>query len=379
MAKKKVKVKSKKKKKTTSTGYFRQTIPKQQASGWAGIGQFKQPEPPKLKPIGTYIPEFRTAWSNSARVRQEPVISKSWIKQQQEKAQSNTTMDKQNLKEALGMGTWAANITSWMDKQEKQINTLSDINKKRKGKKRGFRQPVHANDLSSSSERWSDAVAGGGAASDVGAYQVNEHGEMRGGPGTSEGESSQAGRDRQNVQDEIDRQEQEQRNRQNVQDEIDRREASDHRAMDELERDADENKYPGQDGYEVPGEWNEEGDEVEEEEKSDEDDEQLDEEEEVAAAIAAGGRSGGGAGLEAGKGAGLGSEFPTLTDNGKYHCYCNSKIANTSASVGQHKKGIKHRKYVRDELGEDPDTYDQGNALAAPRGRPRAGGSTRDG
>ena len=93
MPKKKVKVKAKsRKKKTTSTGYFRQTIPKQQVSGWASVGQFKQPEPPKLKPIGTYIPEFRTAWSNSARVRQEPVISKSWIKQQQEKAQSNTTM-----------------------------------------------------------------------------------------------------------------------------------------------------------------------------------------------------------------------------------------------------------------------------------------------
>jgi hypothetical protein len=147
------------------------------------------------------------------------------------------------------------------------------------------------------------------------------------------------------------------------------------------EVDADENKYPGQDGYEVPGEYNEEDDEVGEE-KSDEDDEQSDEEAEEAAAIAAGGRSGGGAGLEAGKGAGLGSEFPKLTDNGKYHCYCNSKIANTSASVGQHKKGIKHRKYVRDELGEDPETYDQGNALSSPRGRPRAsrsqGGSTRD-
>jgi hypothetical protein len=127
-------------------------------------------------------------------------------------------MEKQNLKEALGMGTWAANITSWMEKQEKKMNTLSDINKKRKGKKRGFRQHVDANDLSSSHENWSEAVAGGGASSDVGAYQVNEHGEMRGGPGSSEGESSQAVRDRQNVQDEIDRQE----------------EASDHRAMGEL-------------------------------------------------------------------------------------------------------------------------------------------------
>ena len=356
MPKKKVKVKSKKKKKTPSTGYFRQTIPKQQASGWASVGQFKQPEPPKLKPIGTYIPEFRTAWSNPTRVRQEPVISKSWIKQQQEKAQSNTTMDKQNLKEALGMGTWAANITSWMDKQEKRMNTLSDINKKRKGKNRGFRQPVHANDLSSSSERWSDAAAGGGG------FRVNEQtGEMRGGPGSSEGTSSQ-----------------EQRNRQNEQDEIDRQFAEDQ------DRDATEHPYPGQDGYEEPEEYDEEEDEVgvEEEEKSDEEEyEQPDEEEEVAAAIAAGGRSGGGAGLEAGKGAGLGSEFPKLTDNGKYHCYCNSKIANTSASVGQHKKGIKHRKYVRDELGKDPETYDQGgNALAAPRGRPRTrtSGSTRD-
>jgi len=352
MPKKKVKVKSKKKKKTTSTGYFRQTIPKQQASGWASVGQFKQPEPPKLKPIGTYIPEFRTAWSNPTRLRQEPVISKSWIKQQQDSASTTTT--KANLKEALGMGTWAANITSWMDKQEKKMNTLSDINKKRKGKNRGFRQPVHANDLSSSSERWSDAVAGGGG------FRVNEQtGEMRGGPGSSEGTSSQ-----------------EQRNRQNEQDEIDRQFAEDQ------DRDATEHPYP--DFFEDPEEFDEEGDEVgvEEEEKSDEEEyEQPDEEEEVAAAIAAGGRSGGGAGLEAGKGAGLGSEFPKLTDNGKYHCYCNSKIANTSASVGQHKKGIKHRKYVRDELGQDPETYDQGgNALAAPRGRPRTrtSGSTRD-
>ena len=352
MPKKKVKVKSKKKKKTTSTGYFRQTIPKQQVSGWASVGQFKQPEPPKLKPIGTYIPEFRTAWSNPTRLRQEPVISKSWIKQQQDSASTTTT--KANLKEALGMGTWAANITSWMDKQEKKMNTLSDINKKRKGKNRGFRQPVHANDLSSSSERWSDAVAGGGG------FRVNEQtGEMRGGPGSSEGTSSQ-----------------EQRNRQNEQDEIDRQFAEDQ------DRDATEHPYP--DFFEDPEEFDEEGDEVgvEEEEKSDEEEyEQPDEEEEVAAAIAAGGRSGGGAGLEAGKGAGLGSEFPKLTDNGKYHCYCNSKIANTSASVGQHKKGIKHRKYVRDELGQDPETYDQGgNALAAPRGRPRTrtSGSTRD-
>jgi len=352
MPKKKVKVKSKKKKKTTSTGYFRQTIPKQQVSGWASVGQFKQPEPPKLKPIGTYIPEFRTAWSNPTRLRQEPVISKSWIKQQQDSASTTTT--KANLKEALGMGTWAANITSWMDKQEKKMNTLSDINKKRKGKNRGFRQPVHANDLSSSSERWSDAVAGGGG------FRVNEQtGEMRGGPGSSEGTSSQ-----------------EQRNRQNEQDEIDRQFAEDQA------RDATEHPYD--DFFEDPEEFDEEGDEVgvEEEEKSDEEEyEQLDEEEEEAAAIAAGGRSGGGAGLEAGKGAGLGSEFPKLTENGKYHCYCNSKIANTSASVGQHKKGIKHRKYVRDELGQDPDTYDQGgNALAAPRGRPRTrtSGSTRD-
>jgi len=353
MPKKKVKVKAKsRKKKTTSTGYFRQTIPKQQASGWASVGQFKQPEPPKLKPIGTYIPEFRTAWSNPTRLRQEPVISKSWIKQQQDSASTTTT--KANLKEALGMGTWAANITSWMDKQEKKMNTLSDINKKRKGKNRGFRQPVHANDLSSSSERWSDAVAGGGG------FRVNEQtGEMRGGPGSSEGTSSQ-----------------EQRNRQNEQDEIDRQFAED--------QDRDATEHPYDDFFEDPEEFDEEGDEVgvEEEEKSDEEEyEQPDEEEEVAAAIAAGGRSGGGAGLEAGKGAGLGSEFPKLTENGKYHCYCNSKIANTSASVGQHKKGIKHRKYVRDELGQDPETYDQGgNALAAPRGRPRTrtSGSTRD-
>lgn len=237
MPKKKVKVK--KKKKTTSTGYFRQTIPKQQASGWASIGQFKQPEPPKLKPIGTYIPQFRTAWSNSARVRQEPVISKSWIKQQQDKAKSNTTMDKQNLKEALGMGTWAANITSWMDKQEKKMNTLADINKKRKGKNRRFRQ------------------------------------------------------------------------------------------------------------HEV-------------EEKSDEDDDQPDEEAEEAAAIVAGRRSGAGAGLEAGKGAGIGSGFPKLTDNGKYHCYCNSRIANISASVTQHKNSMKHKRYVKEVLKEDPATYDLG-------------------
>ena len=353
MPKKKVKVKAKsRKKKTTSTGYFRQTIPKQQVSGWASVGQFKQPEPPKLKPIGTYIPEFRTAWSNPTRLRQEPVISKSWIKQQQDSASTTTT--KANLKEALGMGTWAANITSWMDKQEKKMNTLSDINKKRKGKNRGFRQPVHANDLSSSSERWSDAVAGGGG------FRVNEQtGEMRGGPGSSEGTSSQ-----------------EQRNRQNEQDEIDRQFAED--------QDRDATEHPYDDFFGDPEEFDEEGDEVgvEEEEKSDEEEyEQPDEEEEVAAAIAAGGRSGGGAGLEAGKGAGLGSEFPKLTENGKYHCYCNSKIANTSASVGQHKKGIKHRKYVRDELGQDPETYDQGgNALAAPRGRPRTrtSGSTRD-
>jgi hypothetical protein len=70
-----------------------------------------------------------------------PSISKSWIKQQQEKAKSNTTMDKQNLKEALGMGTWAANITSWMEKQEKQMNTLSDITKKKKVKKGGLDNP----------------------------------------------------------------------------------------------------------------------------------------------------------------------------------------------------------------------------------------------
>jgi hypothetical protein len=106
---------------------------------------------------------------------------------------------------------------------------------------------------------------------------------MRGGPGSSAGESSQAGRDRQNVQDEIDRKE----------------EASDHRAIDELVQDADENKYPGQNegDFEMPGEWNEEEDEgvgVGEEEKSGEDDEEPDEEAEEAAAIAAGGRSGGG-------------------------------------------------------------------------------------
>ena len=353
MPKKKVKVKAKsRKKKTTSTGYFRQTIPKQQVSGWASVGQFKQPEPPKLKPIGTYIPEFRTAWSNPTRLRQEPVISKSWIKQQQDSASTTTT--KANLKEALGMGTWAANITSWMDKQEKKMNTLSDINKKRKGKNRGFRQPVHANDLSSSSERWSDAVAGGGG------FRVNEQtGEMRGGPGSSEGTSSQ-----------------EQRNRQNEQDEIDRQFAED--------QDRDATEHPYDDFFEDPEEFDEEGDEVgvEEEEKSDEEEyEQPDEEEEVAAAIAAGGRSGGGAGLEAGKGAGLGSEFPKLTENGKYHCYCGRKVNNKSQSVTQHKNTAGHQKYVRDVLGEDPETYDQGgSALASPRGRPRArtSGSTRD-
>ena len=93
------------------------------------------------------------------------------------------------------MGSWAANITSWMEKQEKKMNTLADINKKRKGKNRGFRQHIDANDLSSSHENWSGVAS-------VDGFRVNEQtGEMRGGPGTSEGESSQERRNRQNEQD----------------------------------------------------------------------------------------------------------------------------------------------------------------------------------
>ena len=148
----KKKVKGKKRKVKTTKKQFRQTVPKNLPSGVASIGQFTQPVPPKLRPIGTYIPEYRTAWSNPLAEKAAPVISKSWLAQQQPPP-ANTQADLMKaMKEGLGMGTWASNITSQLEKQQAKMNTLSEIAKKKR-----FR--FRAASRSSDSDSWESVRA----------------------------------------------------------------------------------------------------------------------------------------------------------------------------------------------------------------------------